>query len=904
MSGDNVSGGGAQTPETPPTGLQFGGTMAQTGMPMIDMVMMVMQMLGLGGLGDVAPRAGRGESVLDSYNHRARTMATMNIMNEAIRHNLITDKLGGQMGNQMAAMGGLADMISGGAISRGMAPFVGGYPGQGLMSMFQRMTGVNMAFTGQTGPSTQDQIMQSWGSFLRSGNYYRLGANGAAEAIDFNKSRGFEVQELMGAYTNATSMGLFNSRRSGIAGGLTAFTKQPQIAALESVRSMGWDMNDLNRMLGPSEDLLSTEGGANKLENLVRKVHAAARTAGITMKAMTDIIKQGQDLANMSPSFDYVSGEGIMDMSANATTRSMAMAGGLSGLEYRRKGGISGIISSMQKGFIQAGSEPGVQRITALYEQIAAGGGDTASIENYIRNGDMSPRGEAHFISQYGLNSGMGVSINSLVNSSIMGKLGLARLSADPKKRDLIERLAYGQYQASWDDWMNRDPNTRGAANQQRFYDIMDAEGGGIGGLNAAAAKMQMNPHNAEALRHMFLQGGDALEHSLMNQHVAGYAERSKAMDDARQAAAEKDKFYSDRLGRLYTPSMRQIIQGIIGGELQDKGALQMIQDIITNHADGANAEERRINQVVRGGAQAYMAAAQLGNGSIGMLAAFKTIGAALPGSGYENIGQKQLDQLQGVVNRVGDPAILGMTSLEQADYIANLEKNGEHDRAARIRETVRSPAYKDAMGTLNRIIGPDKSAYMRRMSGASPKLFQQFLNELAGPATARQIHPEMLQAYENTVNAGLSSQLDAYVKETNKAGTSLDMGDYETEEGGWNIQKLRDDANLNRGVFAEEKDPRKKKHQDKLRHTVEGLAKEHDSKMSEIEKSYGQISSAVDQAAMTKELTAALTSLHPLCDGLKGLVEAISGVAQGLGVAGTGSTQAGQLTVPAAAKG
>ena len=162
---------------------------------------------------------------------------------------------------------------------------------------------------------------------------------------DFEKSRGFKLEDFTSAYYKAADLrALGDSRNLNPAEAMDKFSKNAG-GAMSAARSVFGDksgaelISNMSELVGSSQIDLGSEEGASKMEDLLRRVKATQRVAGISIQTMLAVIKSGQELAANNPNLQFANSSANTELALKAV-RTAADAGRvMSGADYRASGG-------------------------------------------------------------------------------------------------------------------------------------------------------------------------------------------------------------------------------------------------------------------------------------------------------------------------------------------------------------------------------------------------------------------------------------------------------------------------------------------------------------------------------------------------------------------------------------
>jgi len=162
---------------------------------------------------------------------------------------------------------------------------------------------------------------------------------------DFEKSRGFKLEDFTSAYYKAADLrALGDSRNLTPAEAMDKFSKNAG-GAMSAARSVFGDKSgseliaNMSELVGSSEMDLGSEQGAGKMEDLLRRVKATQRVAGISIQTMLAVIKSGQELAAANPNLQFANSSANTELALKAVRTAADSGRMMSGADFREAGG-------------------------------------------------------------------------------------------------------------------------------------------------------------------------------------------------------------------------------------------------------------------------------------------------------------------------------------------------------------------------------------------------------------------------------------------------------------------------------------------------------------------------------------------------------------------------------------
>ena len=189
-------------------------------------------------------------------------------------------------------------------------------------------------------------------------------------SIDYRFTRGFNIEDITGAFGMSTNLGL-----TGKGGNLGDFGKSG-IGALDAARSIfGRDLSgkelsqSLSKLIGTGYVNMADEGDGRKLEELLRNVKAMARVANVSIESMTGMIEAAKGIAQQHPSLGNAASNGLLatQVATKAVGDTTVSLAHMSGAQIRRMGGPIGITKTALQREMQSASEDVTTQLSALY---------------------------------------------------------------------------------------------------------------------------------------------------------------------------------------------------------------------------------------------------------------------------------------------------------------------------------------------------------------------------------------------------------------------------------------------------------------------------------------------------------------------------------------------------------
>ena len=419
--------------------------------------------------------------------------------------------------------------------------------------------------------------------------------------INFNRTRGFQLEDIAGGFTNAADSFLIRKGR-----GIGDFA-QHGLGVLDAARGLfgndktGSELSrDLSRLLGSSFVDLGDAGDSRKVEDLLRQVKAAARTAGVTVESILGIIEEGKMLTN-----GRLGGIPLMGMAVRTMDQTTMLTQLMGNDKVRMLGGPVGIAQRVMAGEAQATTEPITQRAAALYGMFSQQGNTKATqmIESYLSdpNSDATRTGFNAFVNRLAKATGNDVfSLQQFASTSpAVSELGLRR---NPALSDLagksavntFERMVRAQLGGAAQPILemafggkNVDVNAFIASNKNLTADQIKAlqtvagrpDKGQLTMAEFAALTGLQDPQGFT--QYMEQNGYDVGLRTKYDPKARALAQQQKAF---REESAKIDADMSAKMGRLNAPIVQTMLNQALNGSLGSEG-ISAVMDVLKDNS-------------------------------------------------------------------------------------------------------------------------------------------------------------------------------------------------------------------------------------------------------------------------------------------------------------------------------
>jgi hypothetical protein len=181
---------------------------------------------------------------------------------------------------------------------------------------------------------------------------------------DFKKSRGFKLEDFTsGFYKAAELRGLGESKNVPVAEAMRRFSNNAG-GAMDAARSVFGNksgaelISSMSELAGSSEMDLSTQEGSSKMEDLLRKVKATQKVAGVSIQTMLAVINSAKELAANNPQLQYMNSSATTESAMRAVSTAADMGRVMGGKDFRQAGGTQAIAADIikeEQAFAQSG---------------------------------------------------------------------------------------------------------------------------------------------------------------------------------------------------------------------------------------------------------------------------------------------------------------------------------------------------------------------------------------------------------------------------------------------------------------------------------------------------------------------------------------------------------------------
>lgn len=432
-------------------------------------------------------------------------------------------------------------------------------------------------------------------------------------SIDYRFTRGFNIEDITGAFGAAASSGLVG-RDVGLNIGKFG---ESSIGALDAARGLfGRDLagreltDEINKLIGIGHVNMANEGDARQLEEMLRNVKAMARVAGISIESMKGVIDEAKMIAAQTGNLPVgIGGFTASNIAMKAVGDTTAALSYMDPTLARALGGPVGMTSGRVIGLTQGMAEPTSRILGALhYHAVQMGGRDSAAakaIRDYAENGDTTSVGLNSFIQQISPSLHMSAyhALNFAQTNPLLANLGLeqapelGRAGVTAMKTTLLrewdaytggtsgfgrELLNVSLNPKYWNmapeaitaDVQRRLPRALTAAQKEQLANVAaraaskNKNGEGLMSITDIQAVAGIQDPRGTALR--------AEQTGYSQEFAQDFNPRAKAthkrITDMRKGSAKMEAFHAANLAELNAPLLQRAFQAGLDGRYVDGG--------------------------------------------------------------------------------------------------------------------------------------------------------------------------------------------------------------------------------------------------------------------------------------------------------------------------------------------
>jgi len=214
-------------------------------------------------------------------------------------------------------------------------------------------------------------------------------AGGKYSGINFELTRGFNLEDLTGAYQKTAELNM-TGKKGTFTGKFDDFLKSSG-GALDAARSVFGNKSGaelagkISDLMGTSAVDLTSKTGGHDIEKYLRDMKATARVAGVSINAMLDTIDAAKQLANSNPRLKYLSASSVSDMTVKAFETTASAAANMSSSEKRALGGAQGITTATISEKQRISSSDTAQKLMAIQSAFAGDPDALEAVQNTMK---------------------------------------------------------------------------------------------------------------------------------------------------------------------------------------------------------------------------------------------------------------------------------------------------------------------------------------------------------------------------------------------------------------------------------------------------------------------------------------------------------------------------------------
>jgi hypothetical protein len=609
--------------------------------------------------------------------------------------------------------------------------------------------------------------------------------------INFEKTRGFNIEDFTSAFTAASDLRLIGGKGTPVEK-MEGFMQNAG-GAMSAARSVFGDDLSGGQLVGKISDLLggkaqnlTSSQGSEEVEKMLRDVKATARVAGISIDALLGVIDAAKEVARNNPRLRMMSSAAITDMTMKALSTTASMAGVMNAEEYRRSGGTQQMTAQKIGEDQKLLSSDIGQSVMALQQKFSANPAQMAAFERVMEEGGYNETGITERDIPRLLND-----LASQPEMEGMSAYDMAFVMNDPtlrefasKNDEIVNNTRRVMQKAAGSQFFRRVESSTGLSREDLINEFTERRktdenltlsgfiSEKVGGVDPAA--MGLFKELQQTISEDFYRAVDP--------------EYFNKIDETRKNQAALDAELDKKLGGRNAPLITQIVDELARGDQLDTSKTEKIMRLFAD--EGVYKDKAEMDRLQTGFTQA-----------IGAAATQDVEGAAEGLSEALNVDISERD----INDIVAGGKVTGNYKEAQNEFRRLLENGPQNEQ-----EEVRLRAYQ-AMEELG-LIDTDSS------STAKQKAFEVFQSGegaagvVAGAVEAEKNkkNQEQLQEVKTQVATGLMDELQVRAREGSGLGAvdaaeTQKLLDYYSDKGG--AEQMMKDAAAGTGAFDKESD-------------------------------------------------------------------------------------------------
>ena len=429
--------------------------------------------------------------------------------------------------------------------------------------------------------------------------------------INFEKTRGFNIEDFTSAFTAAADLRLIGGKGTPTQK-MDDFMKNSG-GALSAARSVFGNNLSGGQLVGKISDLLGTDTqnlasgkGSAEVEKTLRDVKSTARVAGTSIEALLGIISTANDVAKNNPKLRYLSASSITDMSMKAMSTTSAMATVMSSEEYRKSGGTQQIASERMGEKQKLLSGDLGQSLVALQQRFASDPKKLEAFREVMRKGGYDKNGLLpgqlpKFLGE--LSEATGVGTGDLVgsmNSTYLREQGMKNKEFANTALNTMEKTGVSMF------WKSLEQGEGGKSKEEHLkeFEKMRKENPSLTFTDYVSQFAGVNSRAANTAREL---GQTINEDVLRNRDPAAFARIEELRDEQTKLDTDLDKKLASRNAPVVTQIMSELasgtqidaakagrLMGIFADEnvYKDKGESERLKQGFTDAISAANSQD------------------------------------------------------------------------------------------------------------------------------------------------------------------------------------------------------------------------------------------------------------------------------------------------------------------------
>ena len=215
------------------------------------------------------------------------------------------------------------------------------------------------------------------------------------KGIDFENTRGYKIEDYTSAFVKASELRALGDRKGSTIQEAGRDFQKNAGQWMDAAKSVFGDksgselVESTSRLVGKDKLDLSSAKGVGEASDLLRKVKATARVAGVSLNTMLSIIDSANDLVRNNPQLQFASQTAVTNLSMKAVQTAASLGTALKAEDYRQMGGAQGIAGAeVKEGLEYAQSSKGAA--VAAWLQAAKDNGKLDEAIEAFQKGEFS----------------------------------------------------------------------------------------------------------------------------------------------------------------------------------------------------------------------------------------------------------------------------------------------------------------------------------------------------------------------------------------------------------------------------------------------------------------------------------------------------------------------------------